>query len=977
MALLSVANDLDESFSVECQSIESLEKCKSILSASKHNIKVLTYNIRSYNKNFDEFTIALKRLDSNIDFIVLTECWLSAGIIIEDLPGYCAYKTTTQVNKNGGIVIYARSDWSMSIVMTESRVDDADSILIQINNDFSLLAIYRSPSFTNTDKFLNSLDTTLLHLKNKQNIIVAGDMNINISDISNNQTVNYMCLMASHSLLPAITTPTRYDTCIDHIFIKTKTTPFGLVCNSTITDHDIALCSFPRKSQHYSNIKRCKTRTDWDAVAAELNQTNWDSVTNSQCVNTALNNFNNIITNALSNHTQQIKISRRKATLKPWITPGLLRCIIHRDKLHFDSRANPGNQTKRLIYTRYRNFLTNLLQKLRTQYNSAEIERTKGNPKMLWTTIRDICGNSGAKNSAISLIASKDPVSSLDKCNQHFVTVGEKLSAKILNRLGTTQDRLVESYTTSRSVANSFCLLSTDVQEVTNAIYSMNQYSAPGPDQVPVALLIKCRDTIVDPLTHIYNLSLESGIFPGKWKIAAVSPIFKNGTKDKPENYRPIALLSIISKILEKIVSNRLVNFLDTHNVISNRQFGFQRGKSTEDAVSLLTNKIAQNIENGKCTIGVFLDLAKAFDTVSPRLLLKKLEFAGVRGTPLKWFESYLTSRSQYIKVENHRSGLLPIDFGVPQGSILGPTLFSLYINDIVNIQLKNAEVISYADDTVVLFHDKSWDDVCRLAQVELSNLAKALNLNLLTLNVDKSKFIAFSKTKASCPPRTLSLKIHHCSQINNCTCEALARTDCIKYLGINVDCNLTYADHIFSMSSRVRKLIHVMKKLRNCCSINILRNIYYGLCQSILQYCIIIWGGATKSLFITLERAQRAVIKVALRRPYMYPTDLVYQDFQVLRVRQLYLLRATLKMYSTLANRSDYQDILRKRVFRIPLPPFTSELARRCTTYTVPNIYNKVTKICSPGDCLLKDLKIKLTQFLMTLSYLETESLL
>ena len=229
---------------------------------------------------------------------MLTECWLTDGSIVEDLQGYSTHRSSKQVNKNGGIVIYTRTAWTSSIVTIESDLDDADSLLIKSNNNLSLLAIYRSPSFTNVERFLNSLDTTLSDLVNQQTLIVIGDINLNINDPSNNQAANYTCLMASHGLSSAISVPTRCGACIDHIFIKSPTKPLGLVCSLSITDHDLALCSIPIKPDRPKNTKRWKVKTDWTAVAAEITKTIWDPVTSSSCVNSALNNFNNIILRA-------------------------------------------------------------------------------------------------------------------------------------------------------------------------------------------------------------------------------------------------------------------------------------------------------------------------------------------------------------------------------------------------------------------------------------------------------------------------------------------------------------------------------------------------------------------------------------------------------------------------------------------------------------------------------------------------------
>lgn len=426
----------------------------------------------------------------------------------------------------------------------------------------------------------------------------------------------------------------------------------------------------------------------------------------------------------------------------------------------------------------------------------------------------------------------------------------------------------------------------------------------------------------------------------------------------------------------------RLVSYLAKHRVISERQFGFQKGRSTEDAVSLLVNKVSSHVEAGEKCMAVFLDLAKAFDSVSVDLLLKKMEALGIRGVALKWFASYLSERRQFVKVGTYTSDSLKIEYGVPQGSILGPTLFTIYINNIVNSTLDNADIISYADDTVVVFHGNTWDQVYGFAERGLADIASLLDDNLLTLNAKKTKFIAFSKTSVGGPANDLTLKLHSCgtfmtSDYNSCTCTQIERTKTLNYLGVIIDEHINYKEHISFLSSRARKLIFLMRKLRDCTPLETIRIVYFGLCQSILQYCISVWGCACKTLIIRAEIAQRAIIKVILKRPFRYPTDSIYDEFKVLRVRQLYILNATVKTHRLLLNRDDLDALMARRVFKIPTPKWYSLLALRSPMFSHPNTYNNVSRKCAILNCNVSMCKNIVKTWLLTLSYEATEKLL
>ncbi|CAG4940655.1 unnamed protein product [Colias eurytheme] len=634
----------------------------------------------------------------------------------------------------------------------------------------------------------------------------------------------------------------------------------------------------------------------------------------------------------------------------------------------------------RLTYKKYRNVCNKLLFTLKSEYHSKQIEDTKHNPKKLWNTLKSIIHPSAHKNDPIKL-ANDTHNNTLNSLNHYFTTVGKNLSNTILNRLSATEQTLTNNHSLATPSINSFFFLPTDESEVDKYLSQIKSDSSPGPDGITARLLKKIRPFIAKPLSHIFNLSLSSGSFPDCWKIAAVTPIHKGGPVDIPENFRPIALLNILSKLLEKIVNRRLLNYLDKQNLISDRQFGFRKGKSTEDAAMLLTNSVASHIQNGEQALAVFIDLAKAFDTISPSLLIKKLESVGIRGLALDWFSSYLTNRKQYVKIDGIASEVLPIKFGVPQGSILGPTLFTLYINEIVNLPLNSAQIISYADDTAIIFHSNGWDEVYKLAESGLQTLAKALDRNLLTLNIKKTKLIAFSKTQASKPNQNLQVKFHTCNnpELNNCdqNCTIVERVKTIRYLGIILDENLSFKSHIETLSSRTRKLIYVMKKLRDCTPLPILTSVFHALCQSILQYGISVWGGAGITNFITVERAQRAVIKVMLRKPFRFPTADLYSEFAVLRVRQLFVLKAVLTTHRTLKIRKDFKKLTSRRTFSLPCPRASSLLAKRCPKFLFPRIYNSVNKHCNITLLSNYTCKKVIKKWLHTLSFEETEQLL
>lgn len=420
MALLDVLDNLDNSTETYCHSFDSVETCKCYLNSSKLNFTILSLNIRSIQRNFDNFLVTLKRLDSAVDIIVLTECWLSDGLILNSLPGYNVIRSSSPSNKSGGVVIYIKSCHRTELL--KPMIVNADNVVCTINDSVTVLGIYRSPSISNTIPFLESLDYTLTNLKHSSSIILIGDINIDICCPLDGCNSEYLSLMASHGLLSVISKPTRGKACLDHIFIKTKSETSGIVCKSSVTDHDIVIAGLRLPKRLMTNkSSRLKKKIDIEAAATEINNSDWSPVFNSPSLNTAIDNFVSIMSKACEKHTRTTKVSRTMINIKPWITPGLIRCSHHRDRLHSYSRAHPDDAISRKIYTRYHNFYISLLRKIKVDYNASLISENISDPKKLWKSIKIVSGTSNRNNNNAELLHSCQNIeSSLNNCNHHF-----------------------------------------------------------------------------------------------------------------------------------------------------------------------------------------------------------------------------------------------------------------------------------------------------------------------------------------------------------------------------------------------------------------------------------------------------------------------------------------------------------------------------------------------------------------------------
>ena len=273
--------------------------------------------------------------------------------------------------------------------------------------------------------------------------------------------------------------------------------------------------------------------------------------------------------------------------------------------------------------------------------------------------------------------------------------------------------------------------------EISRTINSLKNASA-GWDNIPTFVVKKVTKHIIRPLTYLINKSIEQCIFPDELKVAKVFPIYKSGDKKCISNYRPISVLSFFSKVFEKVMYNHLIDFIDNNNILSKHQFGFRKNHSTNHAVIALVDKISTALDMGKVAIGCFIDLKKAFETVNHFILINKLRKYGIHGNILEWFISYLDNRKQYVFYNGSKSNDQYISCGVPQGSILGPLIFILYINDLSNIS-ESLTSILFADDTTVIVESDSVSDAIALMNLELIKLNIWLQANKLTLNTTKT----------------------------------------------------------------------------------------------------------------------------------------------------------------------------------------------------------------------------------------------
>ena len=396
--------------------------------------------------------------------------------------------------------------------------------------------------------------------------------------------------------------------------------------------------------------------------------------------------------------------------------------------------------------------------------------------------------------------------------------------------------------------------------------------------QLLARLLKDSAEIIAKPLTTLINASLIYGRVPSEWKWARVNPLFKNGKANDMDNYRPISILPTLSKVLERVVHAQLYDFLAKEKLLSPYQCGFRKGHSTELAVLSFTDSIRRSMDQGLLTGAVFIDLRKAFNTVDHDLLLEKLAKGyGVTGKELGWFKDYLTDRRQVVTVQSTLSDPCDVAFGVPQGSILGPLLFVLFINDLPTA-ISKCNILLYADDAVIFAAHKDIKILEETLNDELNEVNKWTLSNFLFINKRKTEFVIFgTDARLSKVTDKVIIKIGD-YEIN--------RVYDFKYLGIVLDDSLTWKDHVRYVISRVGKRVGVLGRLRKNITIHAALEMYKSLILPILDYCDVVWASCNKVDIERLESLQRRASKIIVKSKCS-TTSIDYLKFQSLEDRR------------------------------------------------------------------------------------------
>ena len=666
--------------------------------------------------------------------------------------------------------------------------------------------VYRPPQ-GNIKTLFNHIRNCLNNINDmsKKDVFILEDFNINILKKTAEESKGLINLMTSFGFKQFINEPTRYgkiNTCIDLIFSNCDYVNNSGTLNLNYSDHQAVFIT--KKKEKTKNEKVSFTGRSYKKYSSKLFQElleeiDWTSLYNIKDPNIAWNFVISKIIHCLDLlcPKKKFKINKYK---EHWMNRDIMEIIIDKDLALKKAKAS-GKMEDFLLAKQLKKEAGKIIQKAKQNYLENEFENSKGDPKKFWKNIYSILPKSKLENNKDIIHLKNNEGKNIDVeetsnfINDFFINIGPNLAKKINSNW---------SYFENEEL-NQIGEMEIDKGRVHALVSDIDISKSSGIDNISSKCLKDAFLILNYQLCYLFELSISECIFPESWKIATVVPLFKGGIKEDVSNYRPISLLPVPGKILEKIVHDHLMKFLDVNNILCEKQNGFRPNHSTTNSIIDLTNDIYNEINNGNVTLAAFIDLKKAFDTVNHKILLEKLNYMGIRGKTLSWVENYLFNRYQKTICNNVLSNTGKIKCGVPQGSILGPLFFLVYINDIKGILGENKYQL-YADDTVIYCSGKNYTEVNEKLQIILNKFIIWCAKNALTVNTKKTKIMAFgSKNK-------IKKSKNICITVNN---EKLVNVPTYKYLGIHLDQTLNFKYHTDNLLRVINHKLYMFSKIR------------------------------------------------------------------------------------------------------------------------------------------------------------------
>ena len=932
--------------------------------SSQRGLKFLHLNARSLLPKIDEIRLLIERY-KDIAMISFSETHLTPNVSGSEIAidGYTIFrKDRVNQAKGGGVIMYV-----LDSLITTRRPDlessSVESIWIELSirksRSILLGTIYRPPVGSQylkagfNSEFEESLDSALAEEKE---IILMGDLNANYlsrqkCDGLSKDLKALIKSMGTSQLIKEATRITKNSNTLIDVILSTHphNIPLQCVIPLGISDHSMIGCVRKTNSLKFkSRTIKCRNYSKYDKETFnnDLKSVSFDTVFSCSNVNNAWSNFKSIFLDICGKHAPLIT-KKIRGSKCPWLTSEVSK-LINTRQYQLRKAKRSGLDEDWSNYRKSRNQVTAAIRSAKASYNRKLIEENLDCPRSFWKTIKKVLPNKSKSNS-ISQIKVDNNVytDKLDISNlfcKYFSSVKSRVANEIIRCFSTEQS------STSSYPKDKFQLSAVSNGFVYKYLTQLKASKATGLDCIPARLLKDGAIYITASLTYIINLSISTQQFPQEWKHSKIIPLYKDGSREDMDNYRPISVLPVTSKILEKAVHQQLVDYLEKNTLLSDYQCGFRKKHSTQSAVTFLTDSIRKNMDKSLITGALFIDFRKAFDTIDHVKLLEKLGSFGICDEEYYWMKDYLSNRQQSVSLGDILSDPQPVLSGVPQGSLLGPLLFTLYTTDLPSC-IEKANVLMYADDTVIFYGSSNYKDIIAVLNAEISRLADWSSLNELYIHPKKTEYVMFGTAQKLNRIDTADVSSHDVLLGD----KVLERKSFYKYLGVYLDEHLSFKEHTLRLFSKVSSQLSLVSRLRNNLTMLAAERIYKAMILPKLDYCDIVWNiNLAPTRLKKLERLQIRAAKIVLQESSMSDEQLL----STLRWKTLYsrsVIHRLIFVFKCLKGNNgpaifsnyfkilNHSQVTRRNGIDLVIPVIRTEAGKKGCFYAGVNDYNSL----------------------------------